>query len=180
MFLHSDNLLLCGGFGNEDICLILENDTWKEHSTLNKERKYASAVTTVDGTFIFGTWKTFEFLPKNSKVWEEGRTKIPNGLWRGCIVPNKQEILLIGGRGTYTRILKFDIETQGFEEMNFFLIKERQAHACARLPDTNLIVITGGKDNDYYKQDTSEIFNLEDYTITLGNSMNTRVDNIVE
>ena len=179
LFLDGDNLLLCGGLGNKNKCLKYDNDSWKEHSTLIYDRMWASAVTTVDGTFIFGGFDsrgTFEFLPKNSKVWEEGRTKIPDGFTIGCAVKvaNKQEILLIGGSGTYTRILKFDIETQTFEVAGVSLIKERQYHTCARLPDTNLIVITGGWDSDFNAQDTSEILNLEDNTITLGNPMNTK------
>ena len=179
LFLDGDNLLLCGGDRNRKRCLMLYNDYWNLHSTLSQERRYASAVTTADGTFIFGGYdseETFEFLPKNSKVWEEGRTKIPDGFKSGCAVevPEKQEILLIGGDDTYTRILKFDIETQGFEEMDVSLLKERDIHTCARLPDTNLIVISGG--SDYYgnRHDTSEILNLQDNTITIGNPMNTK------
>ena len=89
-------------------------------------------------------------------------------------VPNKQEILLIGGWNTYTRILKFDIETQTFEEMSVSLLKERHFHTCARLPDTNLIVITGGRDSNFNKQDTSEILDLDGNTNSIGNSMNTK------
>ena len=180
LFRNGDNLLLCGGYNNENKCLMHDNDSWKEHSTLTQNRSYASAVTTADGTFIFGgeiyyqrIEYTFEFLPRNSKVWQKGRNKIPNGLTTGCAVevPNKQEILLIGGSGG---ILKFHIETQTFEEMDVSLLQERYAHTCARLPNTNLIVITGGFDSDFNEQDTSEIFNMQDNTITLGNPMNTK------
>ena len=71
LFLSGDTLLICGGFNNENKCLKQENNSWIEHSTLNNNRTYASAVTTADGTFIFGgeySSETFEFLPKNSKV----------------------------------------------------------------------------------------------------------------
>ena len=180
IFLHGDNLLLCGGFNNINKCLKYENDTWKEHSILNEGRTYASVVTTADGTFIFGgdgnfARYNFEFLPKNSMVWQEGRTKIPDGFTTGCLVevPYKQKILLIGGSDTETRILKFDIETQTFEEMAVSLLKERYSHTCAKLPDKNLIVITGGYSNGN-THGTSEIFNLEDNTITSGNPMNTK------
>ena len=182
LFLDGDNLLLCGGSDNKNKCLMHDNGSWKEHSILNEKRIYASAVTTVDGTFIFGgedSKDTFEFLPKNSKVWEQERTQIPDGFDSGCAVevPNKQEILLIGGYRTYTRILKFDIKTQDFEEMNVSLLQERYAHTCARLPDTNLIVITGGRDSDWNEQDTTELLNLQDNTITLGNRMNNKRSN---
>ena len=181
LFRNGDNLHLCGGNNNENKCFMNENDSWKEHSTLNVGRTDASAVTTADGTFIFGGddfpgREAFEFLPKNSKEWQEGRTKIPDGFRRGCAVkvPDNQEILLIGGKGTLSRILKFDIKTQTFEEMAVRLIKGRRLHACARLPDTNQIVITGGWDSILTEQDTSEILNLQDNTITRGNPMNTK------
>ena len=181
LFLDGDNIILCGGNNNLNKCLMHDNDSWKEHSNLTQNRGYASVVTTVNGTFIFGgglSEKTFEFLPKNSKVWQAGRTKIPRGLTTGCAVefPDKQEILLIGGDGPFTRrrILKFDIETQTFERMNVPLIRKRRAHTCARLPDTNLIVITGGYDNTINVRDTSEILNLNDNTIRRGNPMNTK------
>ena len=156
-----------------------DNDSWKEHSTLNEDRRFASAVTTADGTFIFGGEdgeETFEFLPKNSKVWENGRTKIPAGFSYGCAVevPDRQEIILIGGSETFRRILNFDIKTQHFEEMPVSLIKGRYWHTCARLPDTNLVVITGGKDSDFNRHDTTELLNLQDNTIALGNLMNTK------
>ena len=179
LFLHDDNLLLCGGQRNLNQCFVYTNNSWKEYISLSERRRWASAVTTANGTFIFGGDErplTFEFLPKNSKVWKDGRTKIPDGFYKGCAieVPNKLEILLIGGYETEKRILKFDMTNQTFEEMNVSLIKERLGHTCARLPDTNLIVIAGGRDSDYNDNDPIEILNLDDNTITLGNSMNTK------
>ena len=180
LFLHDDNLLICGGYGNYDKCFMYEKDAWKELSTLklNEYRSYASTVTTADGTFIFGGYDsrdTYEFLPPN-KVWQEGKTKIPNQFYQGCAVevPNKKEILLVGGRDTFKRILKFDIENEDFKVMNVSLLKGREYHTCARLPDTNLIVITGGRDSDGNEDDTTEILNLEDDSITLGNPMNVK------
>ena len=181
LFLHDDNLLLCGGYGNENKCLMHENDSWTEHSTLNENRTVTSAVTTANGTFIFGgeySPQTFEFLPRNSKVWQNGRTKIPDGFAAGCTVevPNRGEILLIGGyiSGTETRILKFEIKTQTFQEMKMSLTKEREGHICARLPDTNVIVITGGWYNGN-THDTTELLIVDDITILMpGNPMNTK------
>ena len=48
------------------------------------------------------------------------------------------------------------------------LIRDRVGPTCARLPDTNIIVIAGN-----YYSDTVEFLNLDDYIITLGNPMNT-------
>ena len=179
LFLHDDKILLCGGENNEKKCLMHDSDSWKEHSTLNHERYFASAVTTANGTFIFGgddSKETFEFLQsKNPEVWRNGRSKIPDGFTTGCAVevPEKQGILLIGGEGTNTRILNFDIKTQTFAAMNVSLLKERYWHTCGRLPDTNLIVITGGSDSNRY-HDSTEFLNLDDNTIMLGNAMNTK------
>ena len=69
MVAHDGNILLCGGFGNSEKCLQLDNGTWKQHSTLNKERAWHSAVTTQTATFLFGgdySRKTYEYLPKDS------------------------------------------------------------------------------------------------------------------
>jgi len=192
LFLDGDNLLLCGGSGNENKCLIYEDDSWKEHSNLQQGRRYASAVTTADWTFIFGgesdDWseRTFDYLSKNSKSWKENTiVSLPQGNFSerkqtlfisGCAVkvPKNETVILIGGSYTEKRILKFLIGVHFFIEMDVSLIKARRSHSCARLPDTNLIVITGGLDSDVNSQDTSEILNLEDNTITLGNPMNTK------
>ena len=136
-------------------------------------------MTTNDGTYIFGagfvgSTDNYEFLPKNSAVWQAGKTKIPDGFWLGCAVevPGKNQILLIGGYGKFKRILKFDTVNEEFEELNVSLQNGRHRHTCARLPNTNLIVIAGGESNG--KLDTTEILNLEDNTITPGNAMNTK------
>ena len=54
MVAHNGTILLCGGYGNLEKCLQLDNGTWKEHSTLNVERAWHSIVTTQTATFIFG------------------------------------------------------------------------------------------------------------------------------
>ena len=141
LFLQGENLILCGGLHEKKQCLMHREESWIEHSTLKKNRPWASAVTTGDGTYIFGgdasggsSEKTFEFLPKNLKVWQEGRTEIPDGIQWGCAVevPGKRQTLLIGGYQTETRILKFDMETQAFEVMDLSLLKKRRYPACAR------------------------------------------------
>ena len=190
LFLNGDTLLICGGAGdggnNSNKCLKHENNSWIEHSTLNKSRIYASAVTTAEGTYIFGglssdTQDTFEFLPKNSNVWKVGSTKIPDGLESGCAVevPGKRKILLIGGIRTEKRILIFNIDDETFEVMKIPTKRKKgfDSHTCARLPDTNLIVIAGGYGNswdngDIVTQDFTEILNTEDNTIMQGNPLN--------
>merc|ERR1719210_3272030 len=39
MVLHNGIILLCGGSNNKQKCLQLDHGTWKEHSSLNKERQ---------------------------------------------------------------------------------------------------------------------------------------------
>ena len=103
-------------------CLQLDHGTWKEHSTLNKERLFHSAVTTQTATFLFGgdySRKTYEYLPKDSTTWLMGKTEIPGGFSRGCAIAVKsdQEIWLIGGRRTYKRILSFNVKDHSFQEL---------------------------------------------------------------
>ena len=77
MVSHNGTILLCGGFGNEKKCLQMNHGTWKEHSTLNVERDWHSAVTTQTATFVFGgdySDKTYEYLPKDSTKWLMGKT----------------------------------------------------------------------------------------------------------
>ena len=86
MVAHNGTILLCGGRNNEKKCLQLDHGTWKEHSTLNVERAWHSAVTTQTATFIFGGWgskKTYEYLAKDSTKWLMGKTEIPSG-FRNC------------------------------------------------------------------------------------------------
>jgi len=124
MVLHNGNILLCGGFYNEQKCLQLDHGIWKEHSTLNKERKFHSAVTTETATFLFGgcmSGKTYEYLPKDSTTWLMGKTEIPGGFERGCAiaVQSEQEIWLIGN-GCYRyrkRILNFKVKDHTFQEL---------------------------------------------------------------
>ena len=53
-----EEILLCGGHGNEQKCLELNKDGWQEHSNLTSMRKSASAVSMPEGIFIFGGWKS--------------------------------------------------------------------------------------------------------------------------
>ena len=79
MVLHNGTILVCGGISNEQKCLQLDHETWKEHSTLNEERSGHSAVTTKTATFLFGgdySRTTYEYLPKDSTTWLKGKTEI--------------------------------------------------------------------------------------------------------
>ena len=110
LFLDGDNILICGGSNNKNKYLIYKNDAWKEHNTLNENRKHTSVVSTINVTFIIGgssSADTFDFLPRNSNVWQKDRTNISGGFVSGRIVElsGKNDALLIGG--DETKSLKF-------------------------------------------------------------------------
>ena len=141
----------------------------KPHGTLNRPRTHAAAVTINSVTFIFGgpgKDDTYEYLPKESKVWILGKQKIPEGMEDAyaIAIESKQEILLIGGKNNskkYNRILKFSTKNHTFEELPTKMNYLRAGHRCAFIPGTKKIIITGGMGLTY-----TEIFDTENYSIT--------------
>ena len=181
MVAHNGTILLCGGYGNLEKCLQLDNGTWKEHSTLNVERAWHSVVTTQAATFIFGgcySNKTYEYLPKDSTTWLMGKTEIPGpGFHRGYAnaIKSEQEIWLIGGIETQKRILRFNVNDHTFEVLPFQLNVGRRYHKCAFIPNTSKIMITGGYSDDGYL-DSAEVLDTEDGKVTMASPMNSKRD----
>ena len=178
MFMHDRNIFVCGGDRNEKKCLQLSNGIWKEHSTLNERRAWHSTITTQTETFVFGglySEFTYEYLPKDSTTWLIGKTKIPSGFYEGCAIDVKsdEEVWLIGGYKTEKRILRFNVKNHTFQVLSSQLNVERRSLACAIIPNTNKIMISGG-----YKLganlDSTEIIDLEDGSVTMANPMNSR------
>ena len=105
----------------------MDHGTWKKHSNPNVETAWHSAITTQNATFIFGggylNRKINEYLSNDSTKWLIRKTVIPEGLEDGCAIAVKsgKEILLIGGYGTEKRILNFDVESQIFQVLPFYL-----------------------------------------------------------
>ena len=133
-------------------------------------RRYASAVQTNSGIFIFGgidSPNTFEYLPNNSRTWSMGETEIQGGFQDGCVIAinSGQDVLLLGGWETERRILKFSISEHKFEELPLQLNVGRYGHRCAFIPNTNKIIITGGRALNY--PDVSEIFDMDKARITI-------------
>ena len=181
MVAHNGTIILCGGMGNLEKCLQLDNGTWKEHSTLNKKRTLHSAVTTQTATFIFGgdysNRKTYEYLPKDSTKWLMGKTGIPGGFNRGFAIAFKsgQEIWLIGGAGTEMRILSFNVNDHTFQELPFQLNVGRYGHRCAFIPNTNKVMITGGYNfSQCTWLDSTEILDTDDGSVTMASPMNSK------
>ena len=168
MVFHNGAVLLSGGTPIWKKCLKLDHGTWKEHSTLNLERRYHSAVTTQTATFIFGgsySSKTYEYLPKGSTTWLMGKTEIPGGFDNGCAVAVKsdQEIWLIGGMFTVNRILSFNVDDHTFKVLPSQLNARRFGHRCAFIPNTKKVMITGG-----IRDNSTEILDTEDGSVTMG------------
>ena len=153
MINHNGDILLCGGFNNFQTCLKMEENGWNHHSNLNKVRYYASAVATNTATFIFGGYennKTYEYLDHGSSNWQEGNVKIPgDGFVLGCAITiSDEEVWLIGGGGTESRILSFNTRNHKFEEVNTIQLKGgRYEHTCIKIPGTNQIMVSGGYDS---------------------------------
>ena len=168
--IFNGTLLVCGGVERVEQCLQLENGQWKEHSNMNHMRRYASAVQTKSGIFIFGgidSPNTFEYLPNNSRTWILGETEIQDGFQDGCVIVinSGQDVLLFGGYQTERRILKFNINERTFAELPLQLNVGRYGHRCAFIPNTNKIIITGGRALNY--PDVSEILDLDKAKITM-------------
>ena len=182
MFIHDGTLMVCGGslnkhdvyYGDEPWkCFLLDNSTWKHHSTLNYKRSYSATVTTSKGTFIFGgnqSSKNYEYLPIGSKKWTRGKkNQLPGGFFFGCAIEVKsnQEIWLIDDK----KILSFDVNSHSSQILPLKLIKERKRFACAKIPGTSKIIVTGGYTASDYES-SCEIIDTETKTVTIASSMN--------
>ena len=189
MVLHDDTILMIGGIGNHENCLQLDLGTWKDHSTLTAEERVChSAVATQTATFVFGGSDfrpfayggsefrfTYEYLPRDSKTWIMGKTKIPGG-FDGCAIAVKsgEEILLFGEcEYNEKRILSFNVKNHTFRELATELnVSRSSGHKCAFIPNTKKIMITGGLCDDF-----TEIFDTEDESITLASPLNSDRNN---
>ena len=190
LFIHNGSLMFCGGYNKNSIerkCYKLVEGKWKQHSTLNQPRFGASVVHTEKGTFLFGgdvynLKPTFEYLPNEANEWKVGeKPEIPNRSRVGFAieVKSKHQIWLIGGtsfdengRSILTNILSFDINSETFQELPFKLNVGRFSHACAYIPGTNKILVTGGSTSRKSYNDSSEIIDTEDGSVTMAGSMN--------
>ena len=61
--------------GGSQLCLVLKNGSWVEHSTMNIYRLGAVGITMPEGIYVFGgilSANTSEFLPNDATIWQEG------------------------------------------------------------------------------------------------------------
>ena len=158
----------------------MEENGWTPHSNLNKERKWASAVATNTATFIFGGDEsifTYEYLEQGSSTnWQEGNERIPGlGFKRGCAVAVfDEEVWIIGGWHTGSRILSFNTRNHKFKELTTIQLKEgRGAQKCIQIPGTTKIIVSGGRDPSSGKQlDSAEIIDFESKSVKNTGKMN--------
>ena len=156
-------ILACGGLNNEQKCLELKDNQWKEHSNLNKKRYRASAVSMKNGVYIFSgdkTKNTWEWLPDGENKWQIGTCSIPNTFEEGCAVKiNDEEILLIGGWQTFQHVLNFNTISQQFEHLGDILNQGRAGHACVLFNDK---IIISGSHIAGRRLSSTETINLHD------------------
>ena len=169
---NDNNILLCGGNDNEHECLQLKEKLWVHHSDLVESRRYATAITMAKGTFIFGgldSPTTWEWLPSGSSTWVQGGNIPDPGFERGCgIQIFKSEILLFGGKYSTQRILKFNVETKEWTEMDEKLQPGRDYHSCISFK--NNIIVSGAYNGDHSLKST-QIFDKDNLTLSYSSDM---------
>ena len=173
---NGNNILNCGGYPNVKKCysLDIKEKRWIHHSNLTQDRYFATSVTMPNGVYIFGgslSPTTSDFLPKNSGVWQAGPS-IPNGFDWGCGVQISQEVLLlIGGSGTYDRLLELNTRTNNFTTRGNKLQQGRFGHSCTLLDDT--IIVAGGIDASHNVLKSTELVLLTNGSPRVGGDLNT-------
>ena len=159
----------------------MEENGWNHHSNLNKERGSASAVVaTTNATFIFGgdeSKHTYEYLDHGCSNWLEGNERISGrGFYAGCAIAiSDEEIWLIGGTNTESRVLSFNTRKHEFKEVNTIqLNKGRRRHRCIQITGTTKIMVSGGTDCSINKLDSVEIIDFEKKSVTNTGKMNSK------
>ena len=168
---NDDNIILCGGFRNEYECLEMKENNWMHHSDLIEKRELATSVTMAKGTFIFGgheSRNTWEWLPSGSSTWVQGGSIPDPGFEQGCgIMISSSEILLIGGKDSKQRILKFNVETEEWTEMDEKLQPGRYQPSCVVFK--NNIIVSGGINDGAFK--STQIFDKDNLTLSYSSDM---------
>ena len=177
MFLHvnkegNKEVVMCGGWPKKKSCLKLVNGAWNSFAELKRERSFGHVVASIEErTFIFGDGyineKSSEVLEHGSDSWKEGPTVPGKGIDDGCgVAISKDELLLIGGDGTENRIIKYNVNSNTWNNETS-LETGREYHKCAWFK--NQIFITGG----FSGLKSVDILTLDPLTISKGAKLNT-------
>ena len=149
MFQHGNNILLCGGYNNEQECLKYDGNAWTSFNSLTEYRTYAAVVPMKNVTYMLGgsdSQETSEMLKENSNAWHQGPSIPKPGLDSGCAVRiSDHEILVIGGFQTDSRILKLNTYDHTWSSPSIQLHQGRSFHSCIVFNDK--VIITGGYDD---------------------------------
>ena len=173
-------VLSCGGRDNNvKDCLTYDTNIkeWTKHSSLNKQRMAASAVTLPNGVYILGGINealSSEILPKGSTDWIDGPT-LPMKVKQSCAIAISNTEFHISGGGikynfqneAYKYSVKYDVETETWTRWTD-LKEARFGHGCAKLG--NKIVIAGGRDTHGYTEST-EIIDLASGKVKYGGNL---------
>ena len=126
-----------------------------------------------NGIYIFGgnDYPTmWEWLPSGSSTWVQGGSIPWPGFNGGCGVRiSLSELLLIGGKESEQRILKFNVETGEWTEMEEVLEPGRYFHACVVFK--NNIIVNGGQDSSGEYLKLAEIFDKDNLAISYSSDM---------
>ena len=177
-------------------CLQLDaiSRSWKFHSVLNEDKEYmrtaATAVTTKAGTFLLGFDYPLklEHLPEKAKKWRQVDFDDPDGNFLGllnhtsAVVHQSNQIVWIFGP---ENVFLLHLVKRSISKLASKLNVPRYNPRCSYLPNTKKIIITGGTkwipgpdgDGDFGEiLDSTEIFDTEDFTITMASPMNHKRD----
>ena len=173
---NNNQLMTFGGWsGDSKQCYKLGNSKCQKQSPLIQRRRNAVAITMADGIYVLGgsgSPLTSDFLPNGLCEWQVGPS-VPNpGIREGHgVAISKTDFLLVGGSGTYNRILKYNIESRTFNwqwtEIGS-LLQGREDHRC--FFHGGKVVVTGGYFGGYLK--STEIINISDGTSRKAGDLN--------
>lgn len=173
MVLTNDlKILVCGGFVRESYeCLQLSkrSGNWVFHSYFNFPRSLGTAIVMPNGIYYFGgvrSPETSEFLATGKKNWVQGPTIPKPGFKIGSGVRiSDTELLLLGGRGSESRILKYNIGNRQWTRLNDMIVRRSEHSSCVF---DGKIIVTGGinalYDESYLR---TEVIQLSDMTSRL-------------
>ena len=168
-----NNILLCGGTNNAKQCLELKENNWVHHSHLKRERRSAASIMTSKGIYMFGgldSPKTWEWLPSGSSTWIIGGSIPDPSFERGCgIMISSSEILLIGGKYSEQRILKFNVDSEEWTEMDEKIQPGRYYHSCVVFK--NYIIVSGGKSSSSEVLKSTQIINIDNLSLSYSSDM---------
>ena len=161
MVITNNNELMIFGGVDSDECYKLVKGSWEKQNALTRKREYAVAIVMSNGIYVFGGQNTAcrsDFLPNGQDEWQEGPVVPYPGIRDGHGVAISQtELLLVGGDGSKSDMLKFNIESKKWTVVGS-LLKGRYDHRCFIV--NSKMIVTGGIGNDWNALKSTEVVEL--------------------